>query len=172
MFLIILLNHRILGTLGDHIVQPPCWSRVPTVRCNREAWSFSTTKMYCSHSSSCLWFCGWRGWRISPSWWKHVNFVFTTIQWRNNTVIWRWVSTKTHTKGSSTPTRHWRETRVSLDGRKHWLYALGVEKLPNRLERTVHTWIRKADNCLGGCSFTRSLDMTRFFWSSRYLKRY
>uniref|UniRef100_A0A0D2ZQ80 No apical meristem-associated C-terminal domain-containing protein n=1 Tax=Brassica oleracea var. oleracea TaxID=109376 RepID=A0A0D2ZQ80_BRAOL len=72
-------------------------------------------------------------------------------------------------RGSSMTTRYWRDTPLSWDDRKHRLYALGVEKLPNRLERTVHTWIRKADNCLGGCSFTRSLDMTRFFWSSRQI---
>uniref|UniRef100_A0A0D2ZXP6 Uncharacterized protein n=1 Tax=Brassica oleracea var. oleracea TaxID=109376 RepID=A0A0D2ZXP6_BRAOL len=49
-------------------------------------------------------------------------------------------------------TRYWRDTRFSWDDRKHRLYALGVEKLPNRLERTIYTGIRKAYHCLGGCT--------------------
>nr|VDD56019.1 unnamed protein product [Brassica oleracea] len=36
------------------------------------------------------------------------------------------------------------------DNRQHRLYALGVEKLSNGLERAVHTWFRKTDNCLRG----------------------
>lgn len=54
----------------------------------------------------------------------------------------------------------------------HRLYALRVEELSDRMERSIYTWIRKANNCFRGCSFTRSLDMTCVFWTSRYIKRY
>uniref|UniRef100_A0A0D3DNS6 DDE Tnp4 domain-containing protein n=1 Tax=Brassica oleracea var. oleracea TaxID=109376 RepID=A0A0D3DNS6_BRAOL len=69
------------------------------------------------------------------------------------------LSKNTHAKRSSTTTLYWRETRISRDDRKHRLYALGVEDLSNRMERLIYTWIRKANYCARGCSFTRSLDM-------------
>ncbi|CAN7011402.1 unnamed protein product [Brassica rapa subsp. trilocularis] len=36
------------------------------------------------------------------------------------------------------------------------------------MERTIYTWIRKANNCFRGCSFTRSLDMACVFRTSRW----
>uniref|UniRef100_A0A0D3BJN8 Uncharacterized protein n=1 Tax=Brassica oleracea var. oleracea TaxID=109376 RepID=A0A0D3BJN8_BRAOL len=54
-----------------------------------------------------------------------------------------------------------------LDIGEHRLYALGVKKLPNGFERLVHTWFRKADNCLRSCCITRSLDMARIFRITR-----
>ena len=40
------------------------------------------------------------------------------------------------------------------------------------LEIFFKIFFKTTDNCLRGCSFPRSLDLARVFWTSRYLKRY
>ncbi|XP_024013925.1 glutathione S-transferase T3-like [Eutrema salsugineum] len=52
------------------------------------------------------------------------------------------------------------------------MFKFTLEKLPYRLERAIYTWFWKTDNCLRGGSITRSLDMARIFWTSKYPKRY
>uniref|UniRef100_A0A0D3DB70 Uncharacterized protein n=1 Tax=Brassica oleracea var. oleracea TaxID=109376 RepID=A0A0D3DB70_BRAOL len=52
-----------------------------------------------------------------------------------------------------------RKNAHGRDDRQDRLYALGVEKLPNGLERAVHTWFRKADNCLRGCGTLNDINV-------------